>query len=459
MKDQAWRRLLDMMREGMVVPVVGARLLLDADGVGSLQARVARELLASYDIDLGDEVLPKFRELNEAVTRLKGKVENPQDLYGDINSAFRKLRGDGIRVPTALAQLAEITDFQLYVTLTPDDLLAQALQARNRAVNEIVHSPKLPTSEGADLPAEWRAPGGPVQLLYLFGKARPTPLFSIHDEDVLEYAHNIISRGSHAPTAFLGALQDRNLLLIGCNFPDWMSRFILRATRKGRLSDQKGGREWLVEPMGQEDPFIGFLGAYSPETAVLTNVEPSAFVEELHRRWLEDHAVPAGDASAAAPPAGAPESAMFFISYSRSTDLGRAVRLHQALRDLGAADNEIWFDRETLEPGDVYTQRILDGIRSCRYFLPLVSREATERQRAFVFREWDEATRQLPEMNRRYLVPLVVDAENRPETYSQPSVIAWRERNINFGHAPDGQPDPGTSDFLKGLLREARVRT
>lgn len=460
MKDQAWRRLLDMMRDGMVVPVVGARLLVDADGNSSLQARVAKMVLAAYDVDIGDEVLPPFREVNEAVTRLKGKVDNPQDLYGDINSAFRKLRAEGVEIPKPLRQLAEISDFRLIVTLTPDDLMAQALQARNRSVNEVVHSPKLPTSEGADLPADWQESGGPVQLLYLFGKARPTPLFSIHDEDVLEYAHNIISRGSHAPTAFLGALQDRNLLLIGCNFPDWMSRFILRATRKGRLSDQKGGREWLVEPLRQEDPFIGFLGAYSPETSVLTNIEPAAFVDELHRRWMEDHAPTADDATAPAPePVGTPESAMFFISYSRSTDLGRAVKLHQALRDLGAADNEIWFDRQTLEPGDVYTQRILDGIRGCRYFLPLVSRDATARPQAFVFREWDEATRQLPEMNRRYLVPLVVDAENRPETYNQPSVVAWRERNINFGHAPEGVPDPGTSDFLKGLLREARART
>jgi TIR domain/SIR2-like domain len=448
-----------MMGEGMVVPVMGARLLLDADGSTSLQARVAKKLLADYGVT-GGEPLPPFREVNEAVTRLKGVVENPQDLYGDIDNALRKFKAEGLPIPKPLRQLAQISDFRLFVTLTPDDLLAQALQAENRAVNEVVHSPKLPTTQGADLPSDWQQqPGGPVQLLYLFGKARPTPLFSIHDEDVLEYAHNIIARGSHAPTAFLGALQDRNLLLIGCNFPDWMSRFMLRATRKGRLADQKGGREWLIEPLGKEDPFIGFLGAYSPETAVLTNSDPVQFVDELYQRWMADHTPAAGgEAKPPAAPAAAPESAMFFISYSRTTDLARAVKLQQALRDLGVAENEIWFDRQTLEPGDVYTQRILDGIRSCRYFVPLVSRAATERPKAFVFREWDEATRQLPEMNRKYLLPLVVDADSQPETYNQPSVAAWRERNINFGHAPEGDPDAVTVKFLKDLVREARAR-
>jgi hypothetical protein len=455
MNDQAWRRLIDMMRDGMVVPVVGPRLLVDADGK-SLQEQVARKLLANYEVDIGDEELPPFRELNDAVRRLKGVVENPQDLYGDIDSV---LRGFRFALPKPLMQLAEMADFRLIVTLTPDDLLARALAARNRAVSEVVHSPKLPTSEGVDLPPEWRQPGAPVQLLYLFGKSRPTPLFAIHDEDVLEYAHNVIARGSHAPTAFLGALQDRNLLLIGCNFPDWLSRFMLRATRKGRLSDRKGGREWLVEPLGAADPFIGFLGQYSPETAVLSNVDPVHFVDELYQRWTASH-VPAAD-GAAHEPAGnelePPASAMFFISYSRSTDLARAVRLQEALLKLGVAADEMWFDRRTLEPGDVYTERIFEGIRNCRYFLPLVSRQATERARAFVFREWDVATQQIPEMNRKYVVPIVVDAESSPETYSQSSVAAWRARNLNFGHAPEGEPDAVTAKLLKDLVREARA--
>ncbi len=458
MKDKDWRRLLELMRDGMVVPVIGSRLLLESDGSSSLYARVARRLLSDNEIDIGDDALPPFRELDEAVTRLKGVLKNPQDLYGDIDNALRELKAEGLGVPTPLQKLAQITDFRLIVTLTPDDLMAQALLAEKRAVNEVVHSPKLPTSERGDL-GDWSQPGSPVQLLYLFGKARPTPLFAIHDEDALEYAHNIIAHGSHAPTEFLGALQERNLLLIGCNFPDWLSRFFLRATRKERLSDKKDRREWLVDRLATEDPFIGFLGKYSPETEALTTVDPAQFVDELHQRWMAQRTPANGSAEvAASDPAGQPESALIFISYSRTTDLARAQTLYQALLGLGVRDNEIWFDRETLEPGDVYTQRILDGIRNCRYFLPLVSRAATDRPKAFVFREWDEATRQLPEMNRKYLLPLVVDAESRPETYSQPSVVAWRERNINFGHAPEGAPDDVTFRFLRDLVREARPR-
>lgn len=45
-------------------------------------------------------------------------------------------------------------------------------------------------------------------------------MFAIHDENILEYVHNIIARGSHAPIKFFSELQQRNLLLIGCTAKD-----------------------------------------------------------------------------------------------------------------------------------------------------------------------------------------------------------------------------------------------
>jgi hypothetical protein len=475
MKDRDWRRLLELMKEGTVVPVVGSRLLVDADGTSPLTDRVARRLLADYDMDIGDQSLPAFRELSDVATRLKGKLRNPQDLYGDVDSALKLVGlledgdrakgpgGEGVAIPKPLQQLAQIGDFRAMVTLTPDDLLARALKSVRRTVHEVVHSPRLPTSEVDDLQvvdlADLRRRSGPVELLYLFGKSRPTPLFAIHEEDLLEYAHNIIAGGSHAPKKFIGVLQECSLLLIGCNFPDWLSRFILRATRKVRLADSGGRREWLVERLGQEDPFVGFLGQYSPETEVLTGVEPAQFVSELFERWSAQN--PQGLDRAAAPVVEPPtvrDNTLFFISYSRTTDQEAARALHRALISIGVAENQIWFDTQALEPGDKYTRGILDGIRSSRYFLPLVSRAATERERAFVFREWSEATEQDLEMNRTYLVPLVVDAEYRPESYREESVSTWLERKIDFGHAPGGLPDQRTLRTLTSLLREARSR-
>jgi hypothetical protein len=456
MNEASWRRLLGQIRDGFVVPIAGCRLLVDADGKSSLQAKVAQQLLSTYGQKLGDEELPPFRELNDAVMRLRASGSaRLQDLYADVDEAIRKVTSaKDFVTPRAIRLLSEITDFRLFVTLTPDDLLARSLRAR-RAVNEIIHAPKLPTSEGKDLPPEWRQRPGEVQLLYLLGKARPAPMFAIHDEDILEYAHNVISRGSQVPTAFLGELQQRNLLLIGCNFPDWLSRFFLRATRQTRLLSQaEERREWLIEPLGPEESLTCFLRSYSKDTEILSDTPPGDFVAELHRRWMAEHGAGAPQAVAGAKPS--PARVMFFISYSRNTDLARAEALYRALLKLGVAESEVWFDRSMIEPGQDFRDRILDGIRGCRYFLPLLSKEADVREEGFVFDEWQEANARKKGMNREFLFPVIVDADCEPARYKAKPVRDGEWARLDFCHAPEGVPDQRMTAKLKELLREAR---
>jgi len=458
MEEAAWKRLLRQIRDGYVVPIVGCRLLVDADGKSSLQSKIASGILTANGLNPEDEALPPFRELNEAVTRLRQKGSiRPQDIYTDVDQAIRDVTGaKDFVVPTPIRQLAEITGFRLFVTLTPDNLLARSLKPRCR-VNEIVHSPKLrTTSEGNDLPLDWSERRGEVQLLYLLGKSSPTANFAIHDEDVLEYAHNVIAKGSHVPNVFIGELQQRNLLLIGCNFPDWLSRFFLRATRQKRLVTQsENRREWLIEPLKPEESLTCFLQSFSKDTEILADSAPMDFVAELHRRWIaEDRAdQPPPTTSTGGP---TPSQAMFFISYSRKTDLTRAESLFRALRKLGVEERELWFDGQDIEPGQDLRLRILDGIRNCRYFLPLLSCEGDRREEAFVFDEWQEANVRKKSMNREFIFPVIVDAEYEPRRYTARPVLEGDWARLRFCHAPDGVPDDSMTTKLRQLLREAR---
>ena len=448
MNEVSWKRLLNQIRDGYVIPVLGSELLVDAEGV-PLQRRIALALLAAHEVEPETE-LPAFHELNAAVALLKSRT-SLQDLYADIDDALCAVTAAEGALPAAIRQLAEITDFRLFVTLTPDDLLARCLR-RRCAVTEIVHSPKLPSSESRDLDPDWRERPGEAQVLYLFGKSRPAPMFAIHDEDILEYAHNLMSHGSQVPAVFLGELQERNLLLIGCDFPDWLSRFFLRVTNKSRLSE-KTKREWLIDRPESSGSLVAFLSSYSKDTEVLTQQAPPDFVAELHRRWL------AGQdecrREAAAPVAEVvPPQAMFFISYSRSTDLPRAEALYQTLLGLGAAEGEIWFDRKAIDPGQDFSRRILSGIGGCRYFLPLLSDGVNGREEAFVFREWRQANERLKDMNREFVIPVIVDADYEPERYTAAPVQAWS--GIDFAHAPGGVPDARTTTKFRTLLRNAR---
>jgi hypothetical protein len=455
MEERSWKRLLDKIREGNVVPIIGPRLLVGADGKTSLLAQIAQSLLQGSAIDVGDMPLPPFREMNEAVSRLMLKVEG-DELYDLVNDAIRAtIDADDFAVPEPIRQLAQIADFRLIVTLTPDELLARSLRQRCE-VNEIVHSPNLPTSEAKDLARDWQTRSGQVQLLYLFGKTRSAPMFAIHDEDVLEYAHNVIAHGSNVPSGFFGELQQRNLLLVGCNFPDWLSRFFLRAANQKRLSKNEK-RAWIIEPLQPEESLTVFLQSYSKQTEILSGISPVEFVAELHRHWLADHATrPAAPNQRA--DLAMPRGTMFFISYSRNTDLPRAETLYQALIKQGVAASEVWFDRKAIEPGDDFRQRILDAIHTCRYFLPLLSEAANNREEAFVFEEWVAASKRDPATNRDFLLPIIVDTEYKPETYTT-SKRGRLWAGLDFGHAPEGLPNSRLMEKFKDLVRDARRRS
>jgi hypothetical protein len=357
-------------------------------------------------------------------------------------------------VPLAIRQLAEISDFRLFVTLTPDDLLARCLRQRV-AVNEIVHSPYLPSSENGDLPTDWQQRNGEVQLLYLFGKARSAPMFAIHDEDILEYAHNIIARGSHAREGFVSELRHRNLLLLGSNFPDWLGRFFLRTANPLRLmSDNKPKRDFVVEDQSPDHGLTLFLRCFSRDTEVLAEMPPREFVAELHRRWTAER-------GAAPPPPGEPEPpspcTLFFVSYCRDTDAGAAQAFVTYMREeLGVAEREIWFDRTVLEPGDRFARSIFEGIRSCRYFVPLISRPADAIAEKFFRSEWKAALeRETRIMGETFVLPQIVDADYRPQQY-QRVPPEWTD-NVDFGHAPSGLPDERTALRLRRLIRAARL--
>lgn len=453
MNEAGWARLLEKISENNVVPIIGTRLLVGATGTTSLQAQIAARLIRQYGGESGEIALPPFREVNEIVSQLKGKVDL-LDLCDDVRRALHDVsKSKDFAIPAPITQLAAIADFRLFVTLTPDDLLARSLSHRC-TVNEIIHALNLTTSEGSDLPRDWEKKPGEVHILYLFGKAHAKSSFAIHDEDVLEYAHKVIADGHKTLNVFLGELRNRNLLLIGCNFPEWLSRFFLRATNDKRLAE-KYRRSWLIDQLRPEESFTCFLSSYGGGTEVLSDLSPVEFVAELHRRWMAEHGATAKEPERQAEET-VPRGTMFFISYSRQTDRHRAETLRQSLRNMGVTENEIWFDRQTIEPGNEYRRSILDGIRNCQYFLPLLSRSCNNRTEAFLFKEWEQADDRLP-MNREFLFPIIVDDDFEPSLFTAPFIPKWRdERHIDFAHAPEGIPDTRLEAKLKKLVRNVR---
>jgi hypothetical protein len=83
---------------------------------------------------------------------------------------------------------------------------------------------------------------------------------------------------------------------------------------------------------------------------------------------------------------------LVFISYAREDRL-QAGRLY---RDLCEAGIQAWLDEHTLRPGQRWKSVVSDAIRSCRYFLAVLSSSSVSK-RGFVQREITQALEMLDE--------------------------------------------------------------
>jgi hypothetical protein len=203
-------------------------------------------------------------------------------------------------------------------------------------------------------------------------------------------------------------MRTRTLLLLGCGFPGWLTRFFLAAA-KGETLLTDGVRGVMADSRsGSDQSLILFLERR--HTLVYTE-GAAAFIADLNKRWMDAHplekAVPTIPATPVedAPPQIVTDAV--FISYA-SQDRDSAIAIRDALQKAGL---DFWFDQRDLQPGDAFQDTILSNIEQCSCFLPVISRNTTIPGRHFFFLEWDKAVeeKKLRSPNVAFIVPVVID--------------------------------------------------
>jgi hypothetical protein len=438
-KDNIWDRLLDSLDERSVIPIVGPDLLqVEVDGETILLDQYVAGLLARVN-GLPEDNLPAERPLNDVVCRL---IRLRKDRFGICDDILQIMKGASFRPSRSLRRLAEITDFNLFVTTTFDSLLEKAInQVRfgdTPGTAAISYSPRRPE----DLPAAKNKLTKPT-VYHLMGKLSGSGAYVISDEDVLEYVCELQS-ASRRPDLLLDELKKNHLLILGAGYSDWLYRFFLRTAKGGRLSATREFVEILADSHTHSDPgLVSFLIHFSSHTRVFRAGGAAEFVDELWTRWRERRpettSAPDDGASAAMP------RNAIFISYARD-DLPAVQELRAGLE---AAGLPVWFDQKSLRPGDNFNPEIEDYIsRGCGCFLAVISRNTERRQEGYFRREWNLAVERDRGFHhgRRFIVPVVVD--ETPE----PSVVPPRFTQINYTWLPGGRVSPMFVREMKEII-------
>ena len=446
--EDAWDDLLDFIDERRVIPIIGPELLtVETDaGPRRLYDWVAEKLAAKLGVDTSQ--IPEPCTLNDVVCWFLASRGRREEAYTRLRGI---LRDANFAPPLALRRLAQITDFDLFVTTTFDPLLEQAINAERfggaQSTEVIAYAP----NRVADLPAERENLQRPV-VYHLLGRVSASPTYVISDEDTLEFICALQSEHL-TPEKLFHALEHNHLLFIGSNFTNWLARLFLRMAKRHRLSDPRDVGEVLADDHSDTDArLVAFLQQVSVRTRIYSGAEK--FVDELHRRWSTRRGPGEVIPFAAAPQRFLPPEREMpdqavFISYARE-DLPAVQKIKAGL---DAAGVKTWFDLERLEGGDDYDRKIQRNIARCSFFLPVVSVATERRLEGYFRREWSYAIDRARNIadGALFILPIVVD-----DTDGGNAQVPDKFKSVHFTRLPGGEVPREFAQRLHDLLAARR---
>jgi hypothetical protein len=437
--DDTWDDLLAYIESGVVVPIIGpACYPVEIDGRRlPLDLHVAERL--ALKLGLRTAPTPPGETLNEVVLAYLRADGDRRRLYRFVHEIVQEME---LAPPPMPKQLAEIRQFNLFVTTGFDTMLETALdQVRFGGVPQMQSIAYAPNNK-QDLPQGIE--DGSATVYHLFGKVSPLPnSYAISDEDLLEFL-TALQSDTRRPENLFNRLKSEHVLLIGAHFPDWVARMFLRTTKGRRLSESRDELEFLAEENASCEPsLVAFLTHFSKPTR-LYDGDLGQFVETLWRRWRDRQQTgTAAGKDRWAPRAAEMPADAIFISYARE-DLVAVRALTDAFE---AAGLSVWFDMNRLNAGDSFDLKIEQNIRRCSLFIPVLSRNTQARTQGFFRKEWRYALARDMEIDPRqpFIVPVVIDDSVDIET------LLPRFREINVAEASEGRPSAELVAQLKAI--------
>jgi len=401
--EELWDQLLQFVEDGLVIPVVGQELLsVEIGGQKSfLYEYLARRLAERLSI-----AAPEAGErapLNHVAFTFLERGGEPERIYSELQRVMKDV--GPLTPPESLRKLASIKPFSLYVSTTLDSMLAQALNGErfggDSSTDVTVYSPAHPDDLPEDVENADR-----TRVYQLLGRISAMQDYVVTEEDALEFLHNLLF--SARPKRLFNHLQKRQLLILGCSFPTWIVRFLIRASRESRLLLARGKMDLVVDSGTRQDlSLVSFLQAYKTRTEILDSGSAIEFVDELHRRWQERvPPQPAPPRDGADRPAYAKEGVVFISYASEDRTVAKGI-----LEALEAAGLDAWLDQHDLRPGDDFERRIRHTIEKCGLFLAVLSKSCLKKNRRFLQLEWNSAIAEAEKArpSQHFIIPVVID--------------------------------------------------
>ncbi|MCX6226715.1 MAG: toll/interleukin-1 receptor domain-containing protein [Bacteroidia bacterium] len=436
-----WKVIADELKEGDIIPVVGPEVLkVEIDGVMQdyrqwLAAELAKELGLS---PLGLESF--LHPVEEVMLRFyhQGDLRSIRP-YQAVKAIISEKQPT---VPAALLKLAQISKFRFYLTTMFEPFLEMAIkQAWKLADSQIRILENNLTKLPDDLTiftqrssSQQFDPGyidnlynntAPPSIYYLYGRPSRLKSFALSEDDVLE-ANQMLQSSIYKPDELIKYLSSKRLLILGCNFPNWLARFFISIASPDPRRPSIQPVFMISDSVCRSDQNLAdYLKRRDAQVFQDSSVE--SCIDKLYDLWNEFEKPQARNLTGEA----TFQNHSIFISYA-SEDREAANRLFDEIRSIGIP---VWLDKKLLVPGQQWEDTIETNIKNSSIFIPVISSiSISSNQDRFYRKEWDFAiTRSNQPDNPVRLLPVCISpiSDNNP-------MIPDEFRKVHWLDAPGG---------------------
>jgi len=369
-----WENLMDRLKSGEIVPVIGNDLILvkknNKDFI-SLYEYFARETAKYYEIPN-----PSL-SIHELTLNHQGfKNEN---IHLKIKEIYDKLKSEKKIFIEPLIKLAEITDFKYYISTSIDDLLEDAIRNERQIAEGELNVIDYSLVKKANKHEQHN-----VTIFRLMGSLNNLADFAIDEEKMLEHVYSISSREYHdhpQVNELIDRIKDKIFLFIGCDFPDWFMRFLMRILTNRRLNNMVIKDYVINKSSKNPEKLVNFLTHCGKDCVVIEESDindATTFVDQLYSQWK---------ASARMSRKNQIKGTVFLSYYHENQQYAEYLK-----EKLAAEGIQVWFDKNNLGPGkhkDIIEKAIM---KECGVFVPLISAEILDKPNCYAREvEWKAA--------------------------------------------------------------------
>ena len=415
-KDELWDKLLREIWKGNVIPIIGNELLHIKVGEECmhLDEYLIQKLAKFLDIEYTKSLT--FTELKEYGTEWKKKNS---ELYHKTTKILKEMPKQQVQISESLQKLLSIDNFKLILTTTIDDLMFNAMEKKRG--KDIVKQLSYSKEEIVDINSDFSQP----LLYHIFGRAGVIPeahSFVLTEDDLLEFLCNWLS-ADHRPKKLFDLLQSKYLLVVGCNYPNWLFRFFLYSM-KPLLNPSNNKKTGVVADSKLDKELIAFLSRINNEH----NCDTEKFINELVEKWdkySREHEKNDIDTENE-----------IFICYAHE-DFDTASDIVNKLEKKW--DAKIWFDKKkgAIESGLDFDKKIERQIKKCKAFVPILSNTTIKRKEGYFRTEWGYAEQAYkPRTSTRYFFPIIIDEkvdlehEHIHKLFTVPDIMYYNSKNF-----------------------------